>query len=142
MTQIYQIISIVTFSLAAVSLGLAVILWFKFRIWKIIGDLSGRTAKKSIERMRSANEKSGRKSYRPTPVEESREKLRKPVILEEKDTDVLQYSANGTEVLSNGTVPLDSIGPEKRQEAGNIPEKSEVFKVLQRIVLIHTEEVI
>lgn len=45
MAQIYQTISIVTFSLAAVSLILAVVLWFKFDIWKIIGDLSGSTGK-------------------------------------------------------------------------------------------------
>lgn len=36
-----------------------------FKIPIVIGDLSGRTAKKSIERMRLNNEKTGNKSYKP-----------------------------------------------------------------------------
>ena len=51
MAQIYRIVSIAAFSLAGVSLVLAVIFWVKFRIWKVISDLSGRTARKSIEQM-------------------------------------------------------------------------------------------
>lgn len=62
MAQIYRIVSIAAFSLAGVSLVLAVIFWVKFRIWKVISDLSGRTARKSIEQMRAANEKSPKKS--------------------------------------------------------------------------------
>ncbi len=67
LATIYNLISIVAFIIAGIAFAAAVFMWFKFGILKIIGDLSGRTARKSIEQKRSANEKSGKKSYRPTP---------------------------------------------------------------------------
>lgn len=150
MAQIYQTISIVAFSLGVVCLVLAIFFWLKFDIWKIIGDLSGRTAKKSIEKMRSANEASGKKSYRPTPVAQNRGKLTEPIMHEKKkmkaksleeETDVLRYSPSGTEVLSGGTEVLkaETVNPLGRDSAGS---DSEAFDILQSIVLIHTEEVI
>ena len=72
LAPVYSVISIVAFVIAGISLAAAVFMWIKFDILKIIGDLSGRTARKSIEKKRSANEKSGKKSYRPTPVAEDR----------------------------------------------------------------------
>ncbi len=65
MTQVYNIISIVAYSLAGVFFLVSVFLWFKFGIWEIIGDLSGRNAKKSIKQMRQENENSGVNLYRP-----------------------------------------------------------------------------
>lgn len=65
MTQLYNTISIVTFSLAGVGFLVSIFLWFKFEIWDIIGDLSGRNAKKSIEQMRQENDKTGVKMYHP-----------------------------------------------------------------------------
>ena len=41
----------------------------------VIGDLSGRNARKSIERMRKSNENTGRKSYRSSAVNAARSKL-------------------------------------------------------------------
>lgn len=66
MTQIYNIISIVAFSLAAVLFLLSIIFWFAFNIWDIIGDLTGRNAKKSIEQMRKENESNSVNLYRPS----------------------------------------------------------------------------
>ena len=57
MAQIYQTISYVAFALAGVSLLLAIVFWLRFHIWNVIGDLSGRNAKKTIEQMRKENEK-------------------------------------------------------------------------------------
>lgn len=64
MTQLYNIISIVAFSLAGVFFLVSLFLWFKFNIWEVIGDLTGRNAKKSIQQMRQENEKSGVNLYR------------------------------------------------------------------------------
>lgn len=66
------IIAIVLFVLAAVLFGMAVILWFKFKILDVINDLSGRSAQKSIAQMREANEKTGLKSFRPSPSAKAR----------------------------------------------------------------------
>lgn len=51
----YQVISIIAFSLAAVSFILAVILFIKFNIPGLISDLSGRTALKQIQEIRRQN---------------------------------------------------------------------------------------
>ena len=59
MAQIYTVISMVSFVLAGVFLLISCFLWFKFNIYKIVGDLSGRTAKKGIEKMRKKNEEAG-----------------------------------------------------------------------------------
>ena len=54
---------------------LAVFFWFKHKIPSVIGDLSGKTARKSIERMRASNEKSGDKSFKPSYINAERGKL-------------------------------------------------------------------
>lgn len=68
MAQIFNIISIVAFAVAGVSLILAVVFWIKFDILQIINDLTGRTAKKSIDQMRQENEKMGRRNYNPVSM--------------------------------------------------------------------------
>lgn len=75
MANTLDIVSTVSFILAFIFLVLAVILWIKFQIIHIIGDLSGRTAKKSIAKMREKNEKTGKKSFKPSSENLQRGKL-------------------------------------------------------------------
>lgn len=142
MAQIYRIVSIAAFSLAGVSLVLAVIFWVKFRIWKVISDLSGRTARKSIEQMRAANEKSPKKSYHSVLAAAGCAKLTEPILQKEQKeaairngegTSLLQYSVNGTEILKTAGL--------RRKEKGSVQEHRD-FRILQDIVVIHTNEVI
>ena len=56
MQATYEIISTISFSLSLLFFLLSLFLWLKFDIWRIIGDLSGRTAKKSIERLIASRE--------------------------------------------------------------------------------------
>lgn len=170
MAQTYNIISIVAFSLAGVGLIVSVILWFKFGIWGIIGDLSGRTAKKSIEQMRAENEKSGIKSYRPSPIALDRGGLTEAVELikssntatekldpEENVTELLadgtEVLVDGTEVLVNETEVLEETGllnettllSEAEDMDGAtelLTEEFESFQMIQDIILIHTNETI
>lgn len=58
------IVSRVSFVLAAIFFLLAIVFFVRFHIPSVIGDLSGRSARKSIEEMRLHNEKSGKKAYR------------------------------------------------------------------------------
>lgn len=81
--EILSLISTISFVVAAISLALAVFFWFFFKIPHVIGDLSGRTAKKSIAKMRSANEKAGGQGYKPSAANASRGKL----------TDTMQHSS-------------------------------------------------
>ena len=62
MSDILNIISLVSFVLAGILLVLAVVLFFVFKIPSVWGDLSGKNARKSIERMRQ--NKIGRASCR------------------------------------------------------------------------------
>ena len=62
--EILSLISVVSFVLCGIAFVLAVFFWFFFKIPAVIGDLSGRTARKSIEKMRAGNEKAAQ-GYRP-----------------------------------------------------------------------------
>lgn len=60
-------VSIVFFVIAAVSLLVAIYAFIRFNIPQVIGELSGRTARKSIAQMRDKNDKTGNKAHRPSP---------------------------------------------------------------------------
>ncbi|GFP74230.1 hypothetical protein [Clostridium fungisolvens] len=88
MAEILSTISIVSFVLAAVFFVLAVVFWIRFGVLGIIGDLSGRTAKKSIAKMRENNKKTGKKLFRTSSIKVELEKLedtrKKPIKIYEK----------------------------------------------------------
>lgn len=75
MAQTLQTLSVISFVIAGACLVLAVFFWLFFKIPTVIGDLSGRTAKKSIAKMRAANEKTGTKSYKESRINAERGKL-------------------------------------------------------------------
>ena len=75
MADILSNISIVLYVIAGVCLVITVLLWFAFDIPTVIGDLSGRTAKKSIAKMRENNERSGVKSFKSSKTNLERGKL-------------------------------------------------------------------
>ena len=75
MAETLQTLSIISFAVAAACFVLAIFLWFFFKIPTVIGDLSGRTARKSIAQMRAANEKSGVKSYKESKTNAERGKV-------------------------------------------------------------------
>lgn len=148
MAQIYTIISITAFSLAGIFFLTSCFLWFKFEILKIIGDLSGRTAKKSIEQMRADNEKTGRKDFRPTPAAKARGKLTETIDkkeekpFESKTAPVTDGMA--TELLNENEI----MGTELLQEGTEVLEESidnakvENIEILESITLIHSDEII
>ena len=80
--EILSLISTISFAIAALSFVLAVFFWFNFKIPSVIGDLSGRTAKKSIAKMRANNERAGGQGYKPSAANANRGKL----------TDTMQHS--------------------------------------------------
>ena len=89
-TNVLETISLISFVLAAISAVLAVVFWFVFKIPTVISDLSGRTARKSIERMRANNEKTGRKDFAPSKTNLKRGKI----------TELMDDSAKGSGKLS------------------------------------------
>lgn len=146
--QVHNIISIIAFSLSVVFLGVAIFLWFKFGILKIIGDLSGITARKSIEKMRASNENSGKKSFRPTPVAKSRGALTTKINETPSDestnraaeddnaTEILSYSSGGDTMLLDGKEA--EINAKKQQSL----KENDEFEMLVNMVIVHTREII
>lgn len=64
MAEVLSTISLIAYIAAAAAFAGAVFCWVKFKIPQVFGDLSGRTARKSIERMRTENARTGKKQQK------------------------------------------------------------------------------
>jgi hypothetical protein len=160
MANTLQSISMISYVLAVIFLGTAILLFFKFHIIDVIGDLTGRTAKKSIERMRAENEKSGKKTYIPSPVNMKRGKITEAIqnvntggsgtlklnqspeqvgtkLVAENEVNVASLMTEGTTVLDEGTTLLKE-GEETMSL--DIESPTVTLKKLDEIILIHTNE--
>lgn len=167
MAETLSMISIIAFVLAGICLVATIILFIYFKIPSIIGDLSGKTARKSIEQMRQNNEKTGNKSYKPSKVNEKRGKLtdsiretlkmvQKPKKEEEErpETGLLDENKiesirndettalNGEDVFESGfdeneTVPLNDYESHQGPRSGGMP-----IRVLEEVILTDSEEVV
>lgn len=73
--EMLQTLSLVGYILSGVSFAAVVALFFLLKIPQVIGEISGSTAKKAIERIRLQNETSGDKAYKPSVVNASRGKV-------------------------------------------------------------------
>lgn len=123
------------------------LLFFALKIPKVIGDLTGATAKKAIEAIRMQNESSGDKTYKTSLVNQQRGKLTDKITpsgnLVVGETDPLSY-AMATEKIStqqlNETEVLDNTGSE---ETAVLNQSAESFFVIEsEITFIHTNEII
>ena len=167
MAETLSTLSIISFVVAGISLVLAVFFWFFFKIPTVIGDLSGRTARKSIARMRAANEKTGNKSYKESKTNAARGKLTDTIkdsgklkknavqdddrpetgLLTQNKADEAsseatgllndENAATGLLVDEDVTAPLDS--PIQKTEKRKGGKK---LKMLDEVIIIHTDEVI
>lgn len=73
--DIYRYIFLGGAGLAALSLVVAIILFFVLNIPSVIGDLTGSKARKAIENIRNQNERSGDKTYKSSAVNRERGRL-------------------------------------------------------------------
>lgn len=173
-------ISTVAFVLAVFFLLIAIILWFRLGILGIINDLTGRTAKKSIELMRENNTKNGKKVFRMNMVSgrstqlsektaemvtpqavDITEKLGQPkaelrsdkgeTVLLDKNLDVVGVNSNtstGETVLLNviddtELLVSDDTAVLAEGESETVSEWEQMqFRMIDEVILIHTDEVI
>ena len=125
MADTLSLISLISFIVAGACLGLAVIFWFAFGIPKVIGDLTGRTARKSIAGMRARNEAAGSRIFRRSDV-----------------------NAGQGGFVATVSGPAQTQLQETEPLTGAITEEIETevlskqLIMLEEIVLIHTDEVI
>lgn len=162
MAETLSTLSIISFVVAGVSLVLAILLFIYFRIPTVIGDLSGRNAKKSIARMRSSNEKSGNKSFRASEANEARGKLTSTMhgigAQQKKAKEDVKHPSddqmpetgllaeNKADLIGESTVLLDNT-EETTLLAGTPKEPAKriggvKLTLLDEVTFIHTDEVI
>ena len=79
--MIYQTMYYVGLAIMILMFIISVILFKKYNIYKVVGDLTGASAKKAIENMRLNNEKNGVKSYKTSEISNERGKLTDKIFL-------------------------------------------------------------
>lgn len=161
MESIYRVIFVVALVLAILCLVASVLIFFLLKIKDVIGDLSGATAKKAIEDIRSGNAPATPKKKKTTSsstttgeITGSRSQTERMSVQAQFDNleaseghDPYDNYMAETSVL----VPLDSEttvlsgdlnnGPEEITELPH-PETSADFKVVVDITYVHSHEVI
>lgn len=153
MAEALNLVSVISYVLAVVFSIISVFVWIKFRILEIIGDLSGRTAKKSITKMRKTNEKNGARFYKEKLDFEKEGKAKKEndmetgLLYENKESNVSISAQTG--LLSGETMEIAST--DETTELETIPIKNNFgqssvieeigFELIEEIILVHTDEV-
>ncbi len=160
MAEILNIVSVISFVAAGVFAALAILFWFLFKIPHVIGDLSGRNARKSIELMRQNNEKAGKQTAKRVErkqetrnTSEKADGIRKIDNPNFSETGLLQENAaQGSQnqdtglLIDDATNVLDGSG-----ETALLVEPTETFQrkpstvvisMIEEVMLIHTKEVI
>ena len=99
--ELLQTLSMSAFIAAAVFFLLAVAMFFLFNIPKVVGEVTGSTARKAIEEIREQNEKTGNKAYRPSAVNAERGKVTEKITPSGK----LEHKGKSTR-LGMGTAKL------------------------------------
>ena len=133
MNNIYINLFYIFIVLGSVCLIASAFIFFYFNIVKVIGDLSGKTSQKAIQKSREINKHSGVKQYKPSPVNAQRGRITDkingntparnieygeirtdPIGTSESTTFLESHSAETTVLDSaqpNATTVLDSAQP-------------------------------
>lgn len=161
--EIYRYIFIGAAILCGAMIVTSILLFILLKIPKVIGDLTGRTARKAIENIRNQNESSGDKTYRSSLVNQERGKLTDKISpsgrLIRNPTDLLggamatekigtqQLVSDETAVLDSGnettvlTGELENSGNETTLLSQTVIPNN-VFEIEYEITYIHTNEII
>lgn len=98
MNNLYLNIFYVFIVLAFGLLILSIVLFIRFNIPKVIGDISGRNSKKEIKKIRELNEKSGKKEYKASKVNQERGTITDDISGNGKKRKI-EYGVQATEDL-------------------------------------------
>ncbi len=155
MAETLSTLSIIAFAAAGTGLLAAVFFWFFFHIPTVIGDLSGRNARRSIAKLREGNEKSGAKpkgKKKAPNAPEKPKKTAKPAAEERPETGllaentVLLVGGTTSELTEEGTALLDDGGETALlEEARETPKQQDggvQLTMLEEVIMVHTDETI
>lgn len=160
-------LSVVAFIVAAAALAIALFLFFFFKIPKVLSDLSGRTARRSVAKIRSGNEAalgtftpaglSGERNHAGSTLPLTQTGVEGEEVTEissRNNPDPRVFSRDIASELSGSTRPLDadaSAGAVDDETAvlNGAPQRPAALKprrvkltVLETVVITHTHEVI
>lgn len=169
MAETLSTLSIISFVLAVIALAIAIVLWFFFDIPMVIGDLTGRTARKSIAKMRAENEKSGVKISKESGINAERKKRTKimsgikvksedeedrpatGLLIENKaetiqneETALLNYETTGKLDVEETGLLVDGNETDALQKGVSIEKRvgGKALTIIEDVMLIHTDEVV
>lgn len=145
--EIYRYVFIGAAILCGIMALVTILLFFLLEIPRVIGDLTGSTARKAIEEIRQQNESSGNKIYKSSAVNRERGKLTDKISpsgsLYPAETGPLdgfmETEKIGTQQLGETDV-LDNTGSDETTLLSGNLECG--FVIEQQITFIHTEEII
>lgn len=168
--EMYRYTSLGALIACGVFFVIAVVLFFVWRIPRVISDLTGRTARKAIENIRQQNEQSGDKTYQSSAVNLQRGKLTDKItesgrliprdrtpfgtgMITEKISTQQLVASNETDVLGGAK---DSLGTNttagetavlaapagETEVLATAEQPAQAFVVEFEITFIHTDEVI
>ncbi|MBQ8802263.1 MAG: hypothetical protein IJZ53_01320 [Tyzzerella sp.] len=145
--EIYQYVFIGAAVLCGVMAAVTVFLFVYLKIPRVIGDLTGTTAKKAIEEIRKQNASTGDKTYRSSLVNQERGKLTDRISptgsLYRAETGpiagAMATEKIGTQQL-NETMVLDNVVSEETAVLSNMQGCD--FVIEYEITFIHTDEII
>ena len=163
--EVYRYIFIGGAALAGIMLLVSLLLFFLLHIPAVIGDLTGATARKAIEDIRSQNTKSGDKTYKSSQVNRERGRvtdkmtpsgrlLRHPsgeyggaMATEKISTSRLNTEAEesfATTLLEQPAVSNETtvLTPDAGGETTVLAENQITFQIVYEITFVHTNEVI
>lgn len=167
MAETLGTLSIISFVVAGITLAIAIVLWFFFEIPTVVGDLTGRTARKSIARMRAENEKTGTKKYKESKTNIERGKLTETMSGINRNTDddrpetglLAENRGGDTETEETGLLNAETSTVSDSETTGLLVDENETVSLgnevetkeriggksltmIEEVMLIHTEEVI
>ncbi|WP_426350419.1 hypothetical protein ACPWSR_04025 [Alloiococcus sp. CFN-8] len=164
MERTYETIATISFALALLFFVISLIFFLRFDIWRIIGELSGRTAKKSIERIKASGEAASGKNQAGLQLFFSKGRISEALgnlgANKKAKGSAKETPANKEAVYTGGTnitedlpdeysteilqetleeesVGTELLNPEK--ESARLPVE---IKVIEEVTIIHTKDVI
>ena len=164
MAETLLMVSKIFFGVAGICLVVTIIFFIRFKIPDVIGDLSGRNARKSIEQMREFNEKNGGKAYQSGKMSAERGTSMKAIHRRESKEDrqhlqgdrhpetgllsenEIKFSAHAeTEVLDDNEVTrlLQTENETVKLNDNTVEtDRGIAINILDEVMIIHTDEVI
>lgn len=145
----YRYVFIGAAILCIVMLIVSVILFIVLRIPKVIGDLSGATARKAINYIREQNEKTGEKAYKSSAVNIERGRLTDKIsqsgrLIKRGNSSGLGMLTEkiSTQPLSDETTVLDNGISDETTVLSVRGREEMIFEIEFDITYIHTDEII